>query len=95
MGKWWVLRSDSSSIYLKIQVVVDKNGKRVREDWEGAWYANKDMFLLFMEAEADGWEMTSSIPVSFRTHFDTGAPLGGYNMMSMMRRRLKNKQPNE
>ena len=85
-GRWWVLRSDRSLNLLKIIEV-----KKTREfkSWEGALYANKDPFLLFMEAAADGWEMTSSIPVGFRTHFDTGAHLGGYNMMPMMRRRLQ------
>ena len=85
-GEWWVLRSDRSWNKLKITIV--KSTGKVKS-WEGALYANKDPFLLFMEAAADGWEMTSSIPVSFRMHFDTGAHLGGYNMMPMMRRRLQ------
>ena len=85
-GMWWVLRSDRSWNKLKI-TEVKSTGKF--KSWEGALYANKDPFLLFMEAAADGWEMTSSIPVGFRTHFDTGAYLGGYNMMPMMRRRLQ------
>ena len=78
--KWWVLRSDRSMDCFKLH----KN-----KSWEGALYANKDPFLLFMEVAKEGWEMTSSIPVSLRVHFNGGEPLGGYNMMPMMRRRLK------
>ena len=88
-GGWWVLRSDRSERHLKLEKykIGDRRGQL--KSWEGALYANKDPFLLFMEAAADGWEMTSSIPVSFRTHFDTGVHLGGYDMMPMMRRRLQ------
>ena len=78
--EWWVLRSDRSMDCFKL----NKN-----KSWKGALYANKDPFLLFMEVAKEGWEMTSSIPVSLRVHFNGEAPLGGYNMMPMMRRRLK------
>ena len=86
-GKWWVLRSDRSHGYIKIIEVKSTGELKL---FEGALYANSDPFLLFMEAAADGWEMTSSIPVSLRKHFDNYAVLlGGYNMMPMMRRRLQ------
>ena len=85
-GEWWVLRSDRSWKKLKI-IEIKSTGEF--KSFEGALYANKDPFLLFMEAAADGWEMTSSIPVGFRKHFDSGAHLGGYKMMPMMRRRLQ------
>ena len=86
---WWVLRSDRSESYLKLVKYKIGKSKGQLKSWEGALYANRDPFLLFKEASADGWEMTSSIPVGLRTHFDTGAYLGGYNMMPMMRRRLQ------
>ena len=84
-GNWWVLRTDRTYNVLKIRKF--KNG--TLRSWEGALYRNRDPFLLFMEVAKEGWEMTSSIPVSLRVHFNGGEPLGGYNMMPMMRRRLK------
>tara|TARA_B100001564_G_scaffold260814_1_gene222572 strand:+ start:104 stop:466 length:363 start_codon:yes stop_codon:yes gene_type:complete len=86
---WWVLRSDRSLGVLKLIKYKSGKNKGQLKSFEGALHANRDPFLLFMEAAADGWEMTSSIPVSLRKHFDTGTLLGGYNTMPMMRRQLK------
>ena len=75
-GSWWVVRSDRSERFLKL--VAYKTGLKAGQlkSWEGALYANKDPFQVFMEAAKEGWEMTSSIPVGPRMHFQTGDYLG-------------------
>ena len=83
---WWVLRSDRSERNLRLEKYKTGARRGQLKSWKGALYANKDPFLLFMEAAKEGWEMTSSIPVGPRMHFATGDHLGGYNMLPMMRR---------
>ena len=80
----WVLRT-----YPKMRPVLHYNAaKREFTIVKDCLYTSKSSHQVVQLAANDGWEMTRGLPVSRRRHFDTGADLGGYNIVSMMRRKI-------
>jgi hypothetical protein len=84
----WVLRTNRRKMpRLEFYQRGEKGGKV--KSFVGAYFVNDDSLELVKEAAKAGWEMTSGLPVGFRTHFDNaGIKLGGYNTIPMMRRRV-------
>jgi len=80
----WVLRT-----YPKMKPVLHYNAaKKEFTIVKDCLYTSLSSHQVVQLAANDGWEMTRGLPVSRRRHFDTGADLGGYNIVSMMRRKV-------
>jgi len=80
----WVLRT-----YPKMKPVLHYNAaKKEFTIVKDCLYTSRSSHQVVQLAANDGWEMTRGLPVSRRRHFDTGADLGGYNIVSMMRRKV-------
>lgn len=80
----WVLRT-----YPKMRPVLHYNAaKKEFTIVKDCLYTSKSSHQVVQLAANDGWEMTRGLPVSRRRHFDTGDDLGGYNIVSMMRRKI-------
>jgi len=81
----WILRTADMK---KTPVLHFNAAKKEYSIVKGCLYMSSSSHQVVQLAANDGWEMTGGLPVSLRTHFDTGDLLGGYNTVPMMRRKI-------